>query len=199
MLETKGGNEMKVKQNLIISIDKGEYVNHEELDSIDTILEHEGFSMRFTGEPNFKSFWDAFEKRSAFDFESDYEAIKDLLISNINNRDIDLICKDFAILKSTMLEFVEHRRIKTSALRKIINKYDYDVRVETERGLKVYDCFDTVFEMLNNHVREHCQGVTIYSLSVKSGINNAQITQFMSGLNLSVEQLSKLMKFSIEI
>lgn len=188
---------MKILNHLKIELNINEFPSYEQLSKFKTELSCGGFSMTFDGEPNFKLFWDSLENYKTFDFKADYLEIKNQIKELITKKGLEQFGKKCGVLPSTLNNLIIDNEIRDASLIKILNAYNFKVDCKAQDYSK-YDNLKIILDDLNFIARKNNE-LSAYQIAKVNGLNYIQVNQFINGSNLSLEQLSKLIKFSIKI
>lgn len=190
---------MQIKGELRIELGKGERPDfHVNLDGKVEVC-HEGWCMVFNGKPDYELFWSEYYRYNKYDFNKDFTNVKDHLLGVLGTKNPRKFAARHNINYSTILKFLETKKISYRALLSILRGLDYRLSIKMIDGQYFTGHPDVVFEQLNDHIRGGLIKNQLYGISMRTGIHYNNLINFYNGGKLSFERLAKIKNYSIKI
>ena len=106
--------------------------------------------------------------------------------------------KNIDISSATAARFIDGLEILDKSLAKILDYYDYHVKIKIQGGPVLFKKYPQVIKEANEYIRK--SGIAPpFEIARKTGINYAQAVGFIAGQDLTLKQLNKICKLKIEI
>jgi hypothetical protein len=187
---------MKIKGNLIIHLERDEKpIDYIKVEGTVLVI-HDTYSFKYEQKPDFEDFWNRFYNR--VDFQKSYKEVKDYFIQTFQGKDLRRLSKKTGISEIKISSFVEFSEISDTNLKKLFRAYELKLKINVNGSFKIGD-FNDVQLWMQNEAREIIANETVYSISKRTGINSATVNLFVSGGNIPLEKLGKIVEFKISV